>query len=73
MTQDRASGAGWLVAVVGAVAVVCCLAWPALAGRLGGAVLWGVGRPVGLVIAVVLAGAYYALLGSQRGRRRSSP
>jgi hypothetical protein len=73
MSGDKASGGGWSAVIVGAVAIVCCLAAPALAGLLGGAVLWGVGLPVALVIAVVLAGACYALLNGLRHRRRSPP
>jgi predicted MFS family arabinose efflux permease len=73
VSQDSASRSGWSAAVVGAVAVVCCLIGPALAGLLGGAVLWGVGLPVALVIAIVLAGACYTLLNSLRRRRRGSP
>lgn len=56
MSQGKTARSGWSAALLGAVALACCLAGPALAGLLGGAVLWGVGLPV----AVALAGACYA-------------
>lgn len=66
MSSDKADRSGWSAALLGAVALVCCLAAPALAGLLGGAVLWGVGLPV------ALAGACYALMTALRRRRRSA-
>ena len=73
MSRDKSSRGGWSTALVGAIAVACCLAGPALAGLLGGAVLGGVGLPVALAIAFVLAGACFAWLNTLRRRRRGSP
>jgi hypothetical protein len=73
MSDDKAARGGWSAVLLGAVAVACCLAAPALAGLLGGAVLWGVGLPVALAIAVALAGGCSALMAALRWRRRSAP
>jgi hypothetical protein len=72
MSSDKADRSRWSAALLGAVALVCCLAAPALARLLGGAVLWGVGLPVALALAVALAGACYALMTALRRRRRSA-
>ena len=73
MSDDTAARGGWSAVLIGAVAVACCLAAPAIAGPLGGAALWGVGLPVALAFAVALAGACYALMSVLRRRRRNSP
>jgi hypothetical protein len=71
VSGDKTSPGGWSGALL--VAVACCLAAPALAGMLGGAVLWGVGLPLALALAVALAGSCYALRTALRWRRRSAP
>jgi hypothetical protein len=73
VSREHASRSGWSAVLLGAVAVACCLAAPALVGLLGGAVLWGVGLPVAIAIAVALAGACYALLAFVRRRDRNAP
>jgi hypothetical protein len=73
VSGDKASRSGWSAALLGALAVACCLATPALAGVLGGAVVWGVGLPVALALAVALAGGCFALMTALRRRRRSAP
>ena len=72
MSGDEASSSGWSAAPVGALALAYCLAGPALAGLVGGTVLWGVGLPVVLALAVALAGGRYALMTALRRRRRSA-
>jgi hypothetical protein len=73
MNGDKTARRGWSALLLGAIALACCLAGPALAGLLGGAVLWGVGLPVALAIAIALAGGCYALMTLLRRRRRSAP
>jgi hypothetical protein len=76
MSQDQTARSGWgsaaMLAAV-AVAVACCLAGPAVAGLLGGAVLWGVGLPFALGVAFALAGGCYPLVSALRRRRGSAP
>ena len=73
MSETKTSRSGWAAGVLGAVALACCLAGPALAGLFDGAVLWGVGLPVALSVVVALAGGCYALMTALRRRRRSEP
>ena len=72
MNRSTTPRSGWSPALLGALALACCLAGPALAGLLGGAVLWGVGLPVALAVAVALAGGCYVLMTALRRRMRSA-
>jgi hypothetical protein len=73
MSGDRPVRSRWWAALLGAIALACCIAGPALAGLLGGAVLWGLDLPDALALAVVLAGVCYALMTILRRHRRSAP
>ena len=71
-THEPDGGRRWAGALVGVVAVACCLAAPAIGGLLGGAALWGAGIPA-MAAAVVLAGACFSIVrvARRRGRGRA--
>ena len=69
--HESRGGRRWVGALVGVGAVACCVAAPAIAGLLSGAVLWGVGVPA-IAATVVLAGASFLIARLARGRGRGS-
>ncbi|HKE78505.1 MAG TPA: hypothetical protein VKB54_04320 [Solirubrobacteraceae bacterium] len=71
MTPESTGARRLLGALVVVIAVACCVAAPAIAGLVGGAVLWSAGVPVIAAVAV-LAGTCFAIarIARRRGRGR---